>query len=162
MLAGAAAGAVVSVAINRFIYLPFLRRGATLFTMVMVSLAVGTIVLNAMQIVVGTDFRSYAMFSECSLHILGMILTPRQLIIIGLADRGHARPARDCSATRGSGKAMRATQVNAELARSCGIATDRVTDVAWVLSGALCGLAGVALALNLDSSTSPSATPSCW
>jgi branched-chain amino acid transport system permease protein/neutral amino acid transport system permease protein len=46
------------------------------------------------------------------------------------------------------GKAMRATATNPGLARSCGVATDRVIDAAWLLSGALCGIAGVALVLN--------------
>jgi branched-chain amino acid transport system permease protein/neutral amino acid transport system permease protein len=46
------------------------------------------------------------------------------------------------------GKAMRATATNPGLARSCGVATDRVIDAAWLLSGALCGIAGVAFVLN--------------
>jgi branched-subunit amino acid ABC-type transport system permease component len=46
------------------------------------------------------------------------------------------------------GKAMRATSSNRTLARSCGISTARVTDIAWLISGALCGAAGVALAIT--------------
>jgi len=46
------------------------------------------------------------------------------------------------------GKAMRATATNPALARSCGIATDQVIDLAWLVSGALCGIAGVVLVLN--------------
>src|SRR6266516_3172584 len=49
------------------------------------------------------------------------------------------------------GKALRATATDAELARSCGIATERVSALAWAISGALCGLGGVTLALNLAS-----------
>jgi branched-subunit amino acid ABC-type transport system permease component len=52
------------------------------------------------------------------------------------------------------GKAMRATAADPVLARSCGIATDRVIDVAWLMSGALCGVAGIALAMNVTSFTS--------
>ncbi len=150
LAAGAAAGALVSFLVNRLIYRPFLLRGATLFTMVIVTLATGAILLNALQIIVGTDFRSYAIVQQPSLHILGMILTPRQLLVIGLSAASMLGLHTILRHTR-LGKAMRATQVNAELARSCGIATDRVTDVAWLLSGAFCGLAGVALALNLNS-----------
>src|SRR5207245_1400737 len=47
------------------------------------------------------------------------------------------------------GKALRATAADPELARSCGIATERVVSAAWALSGGLCGLAGVALGLDL-------------
>jgi branched-subunit amino acid ABC-type transport system permease component len=148
MIGGAVGGAVVSVLINRLIFVPFLRRGTALFTMVMVSLAVATILQNAIQAIAGAGFRSYAIAGEKSVHFAGMILTPRQLVIIGvavvsmLALHGLLRYTR-------IGKAMRATAAHAELARSCGIATDRITAVAWAVSGALCGLAGVALALNL-------------
>jgi branched-chain amino acid transport system permease protein/neutral amino acid transport system permease protein len=48
------------------------------------------------------------------------------------------------------GKAMRATAANVGLARSCGISTDRVTAIACVLSGLLCGAAGVAFAINIS------------
>ena len=46
------------------------------------------------------------------------------------------------------GRAMRATASNRILAQSCGIATDRISDIAWMLSGMLCGAAGVALAIT--------------
>jgi branched-subunit amino acid ABC-type transport system permease component len=150
MVAGGAAGAVTSVAINRLIYVPFLRRGTALFTMVMVSLAVAAIVQNAIQAVAGPSFRSYSLVNQRSLHFAGMILTPTQLIIIGVAALAMLGLHLLLRYTR-VGKAMRATAADAELARSCGIATDRVTGLAWAISGALCGVGGVALALNLAS-----------
>src|SRR2546430_9851225 len=150
MGAGAAAGAGASVLINRLVFVPFLRRGTSLFTMVMVSLAVATILSNGLQVVAGTTFRSYRVPAEASLHILGMLLTPRQLVVIGIAAASMLALHGLMRYTR-IGKAMRATATDAELARSCGIATDRVTAVAWAISGALCGLGGVALALNLAS-----------
>ena len=51
---------------------------------------------------------------------------------------------------------MRATSDDAELARSCRHPDDRVVSAAWLLSGLLAGLAGVALAMDLgtfDSNT---------
>jgi branched-subunit amino acid ABC-type transport system permease component len=150
MAAGGATGAAASVAINRFVYVPFLRRGTALFTMVMVSLAVATIVQNGIQAVAGASFRSYAQINESSLHFLGMILTPTQLIIIGVAIVAMLGLHGLLRYTR-IGKAMRATAAHPELARSCGIVTERVTAVAWGLSGLLCGIGGVALALNLAS-----------
>jgi branched-chain amino acid transport system permease protein/neutral amino acid transport system permease protein len=150
MVAGAVAGAALSVLINRLIYVPFLRRGTALFTMVMVSLAVATIVQNAIQAIAGAGFRSYTRLSESSLHFAGMILTPTQLIIIGIAVGAMIALHLLLRHTR-IGKAMRATSADAELARSCGIATERVTTMAWALSGALCGMGGVALGLNLAS-----------
>src|SRR5438874_11412378 len=49
------------------------------------------------------------------------------------------------------GKAMRATAANPTLARNCGIPTQRVIDMVWLITGALCGVAGVVAALNSDS-----------
>jgi branched-chain amino acid transport system permease protein/neutral amino acid transport system permease protein len=46
------------------------------------------------------------------------------------------------------GKAMRATAANRNLARNCGIRTDRVITLTWLISGALCGLAGLTFAMN--------------
>jgi branched-chain amino acid transport system permease protein/neutral amino acid transport system permease protein len=150
MLTGAATGAVASVGISRLVFTPFLRRGTSRFTMVMVSLALAVILQNALQAVAGSAFRSYAETQGRSLHFLGMILTSYQLVIIGVAAAALAGLHLLLRYTR-IGKALRATAADAELARSSGIATERVSAVAWALSGALCGLAGVTLALNLAS-----------
>jgi branched-subunit amino acid ABC-type transport system permease component len=48
---------------------------------------------------------------------------------------------------------MRATAANTTLARICGIPTQRVIDAVWLITGALCGMAGVVAALNSDSFT---------
>ena len=150
MCAGAATGAVVSVLISTLIFTPFLRRGTSRFAMVMVSLALAVILQNAIQAVAGPAFRSYSRSQGTSLHLLGMILTPYQLVIIGVAAASLLALHLLLRYTR-IGKALRATAADAELARSCGIATERVSALAWAISGALCGLAGVTLALNLAS-----------
>lgn len=150
MVTGGAAGALMSVLMSRMVFTPFLRRGASRFTMVMVSLALAVILQNALQAVAGTSFRSYAERQGRSLHVAGMILTSYQLAIIGVAAACMLALHVLLRFTR-LGKALRATAADAELARSCGIATDRVATAGWALSGALCGLGGVTLALNLAS-----------
>ncbi len=150
MCVGAATGAVVSVLISTLIFTPFLRRGTSRFTMVMVSLALAVILQNAIQAVAGPAFRSFRQSQGTSLHLLGMILTPYQLVIIGVAAASMLALHLLLRYTR-IGKALRATAADAELARSSGIATERVSALAWAISGALCGLGGVTLALNLAS-----------
>jgi branched-chain amino acid transport system permease protein/neutral amino acid transport system permease protein len=152
MLAGAATGAVVSVAISRLVFTPFLRRGTSRFAMVMVSLALAVILQNAIQVVAGTSFRSYAESQGRSLHFLGMILTRYQLVIIGVAAASMLALHLVLRYTR-MGKALRATAADPELARGCGVATDRVSAMAWAISGALCGLAGVVLVMNVTAFT---------
>jgi branched-chain amino acid transport system permease protein/neutral amino acid transport system permease protein len=51
------------------------------------------------------------------------------------------------------GKAMRATAVNPPLARASGISTDRVVDLTWLISGYLCGMAGVIFGMSVISFT---------
>ena len=148
--AGAATGAVVSVLISTLIFTTFLRRGTSRFAMIMVSLALAVILQNAIQAVAGPAFRSYSRSQGTSLHLLGMILTPYQLVIIGVAAASMLALHLLLRYTR-IGKALRATAADAELARSCGIATERVSALAWAISGTLCGLGGVTLALNLAS-----------
>jgi branched-chain amino acid transport system permease protein/neutral amino acid transport system permease protein len=43
---------------------------------------------------------------------------------------------------------MRATSANRNLARNCGIRTDRVVTITWLVTGALCGLAGAVFGMN--------------
>jgi branched-subunit amino acid ABC-type transport system permease component len=145
--AGAVAAALLSLAISRFIYTPFLQRGAELFTMVMVSLAVSIILQNVIQGLSGTTFYAYTPVHEPSLRFAGAVLTPQQLAIVGLAALSMLAFHGLLRYTR-LGKAMRATAADPELARGCGIATDRVMDIAWLVSGLLCGMAGVVLVMD--------------
>ena len=46
------------------------------------------------------------------------------------------------------GKAMRATSANPNLARNSGVKTQRIIATTWLISGALCGLAGTVFAMN--------------
>jgi branched-chain amino acid transport system permease protein/neutral amino acid transport system permease protein len=46
------------------------------------------------------------------------------------------------------GKAMRATAANENLARNSGIRTERIVTVTWVISGALCGVAGAVFGMD--------------
>jgi branched-subunit amino acid ABC-type transport system permease component len=147
LLAGAAFGAIFSFLLNRLVYTPFLRRGTQLFGMVIVSLSVGVIVQNALLAIGGATFFTYNFNVGSTVHPLGFVLDTSQLIIMGLALVAMISLQLLLTQTR-LGKAMRATAANPGLAQASGIATDRVVDVAWLLSGLLCGLAGVVLVLN--------------
>jgi branched-subunit amino acid ABC-type transport system permease component len=148
MAAGGVAGLLLSLAISRLVYLPFLRRGTAQFAMVMVTVAVSFILKNLLQIFTGATFYSYQLPPQRPVHLLGMVFTPRQLAIIGLAGVSLLGLHLLFRYTR-LGKAMRATSDDPELARSVGIPTSRVVSAAWLLSGLLAGLAGVTLAMDL-------------
>jgi branched-chain amino acid transport system permease protein/neutral amino acid transport system permease protein len=144
---GAGFGALASALLNRYVYRRFVRHGTKLFGMVVVTLAVGIIIQNVLLAAYGATFFSYSFSAGRQVHILGMVLDTSQLVIIGLSVVVMAAVQLLLTRTR-LGKAMRATAANPGLAQASGIATDQVTDLAWLISGALCGLAGVVLVLN--------------
>jgi branched-chain amino acid transport system permease protein/neutral amino acid transport system permease protein len=148
---GAVAGmlflAVASVAMNRLLLQPFIRKRTDLFGLLIVTFAFGLILENALQSIFGPNFQSYNYAPSSSVGFLGMTFTVNQLIIIALAVivmllvHGLLRYTK-------IGKAMRAMADDPALARACGIKVARITDLAWLISGALAGLAGFVLVLN--------------
>jgi len=152
LVAGAAFGSVFSVLLNRCIYTPFVGRGTRLFGMIIVTIAVSLIVQNGLLAIFGANFFSLKVPRPASVHIAGMTFTTDQLAIIAIAVVVMLLIHLLLRYTK-LGKAMRATAADPDLARNCGIATDRVIDLAWAISGALCGLAGVILALNVTAFT---------
>jgi branched-subunit amino acid ABC-type transport system permease component len=146
-------GAVVSMLLNRLLYIPFVRHGTKLFGMILVTIAVSLIIQNGLQAIWGSSFFSLKFSPGTSHHLSSMVFTSSQLGIMAIAVASMLTIAAMLRFTK-LGKAMRATASDPVLARSCGIATDRVIDVAWLISGALCGVAGVAVAMNVTSFTS--------
>lgn len=152
LVAGATFGSVFSVLLNRCIYTPFVRRGTRLFGMIIVTIAVSLMVQNGLLAIFGASFFSLKMPHPSSVYIAGMVFTTVQLAIIAIAVVAMLLIHLLLRYTK-LGKAMRATAADPDLARNCGIATDRVIDLAWAISGALCGLAGVILVMNVTAFT---------
>jgi branched-subunit amino acid ABC-type transport system permease component len=146
-------GAVTSMLLNRLLYIPFVRHGTKLFGMIIVTIAVSLIIQNGLQAIWGSSFFSLKFSQGSSHHLSSMVFTSSQLGIMGIAIAAMVGIYAMLRFTK-LGKAMRATAADPVLARSCGIATDRVIDIAWLMSGALCGVAGIALAMNVTSFTS--------
>jgi branched-chain amino acid transport system permease protein/neutral amino acid transport system permease protein len=141
------AGAVLSVLLNNFVYTPFKRRGTTPIAMVIVALGMTLILEFGTQAAAGPTNVSYQMSQGGTAKLGSLQLTAVQLVIVALAIAMMALVHLLIRYTR-LGKAMRATAANPNLARNCGIRTDRVITLTWLISGALCGLAGVTFAMN--------------
>jgi branched-subunit amino acid ABC-type transport system permease component len=150
MVAGALFGAVFSFLLNRIVYAPFQRKGTSYLGMVIVSLAISLMMANLLLPIVGYYSVSYQDSSGGLIRIGSIILTSNQIVIIGVAVVVMLLMHGLLKYTR-LGKAMRATAANPTLARNCGIPTQRVVDSVWLITGALCGLAGVVAAVNSDS-----------
>jgi branched-chain amino acid transport system permease protein/neutral amino acid transport system permease protein len=147
MVVAALFGAVFSMLLNRFVYFGFVKRGTRLFAMIIVTIAVSLIIQNVLLAIFRPTFFSYQASQGPSYHLGSMVFTASQLAIMAIALVAMVCVHLLLTQTQ-LGRAMRATATNPGLARSSGIPTDRVIDAAWLLSGALCGIAGVALVLN--------------
>jgi branched-subunit amino acid ABC-type transport system permease component len=150
LLAGALFGAVLSFLLNRFLYAPFQRKGTSHIGMVIIALAASLMLSNGMLAIVGPTNVSYTQDPGTTIRIGAMVLTTVQIVIIAIAVLLMILVHALLTFTR-LGKAMRATASNPSLARSCGIPTSRVIDIVWLVTGALCGLAGTVAAMNSDS-----------
>ncbi len=146
-LAATAAGALLSVLLNTFVYRPFLRRGTPAVSLVIVSLGMLLILVFGTQAVAGPTNVSYSMSQGATLQAGSFVLTAAEVAIICLSVVVMALVHVLIRYTR-LGKAIRATAANRNLARNCGIRTDRVVMLTWLLSGALCGLAGAVFGMN--------------
>ena len=150
LVAGAVAGAALSVGLNQFIYTPFQRRKSSGITLVIVSLGMTLILVFGLQAIVGGTNVSYTMAQGPSLHLGSLQLSVVELVIVALAVitmlgvHGLLRYTR-------LGKAMRATAANRSLARNSGIRTDRVVTLTWAITGGLCGVAGTVFAIDAGS-----------
>lgn len=150
LIVSAIFGSLASMLLNRLLFSPFIRRGTKLFGMVIVTLAVGLMLQNLILAITGPTYVSYTMSVGRTFTIGSLVLTFAQIGIMAIAIAAMLVIHSMLTYTR-LGKAMRATSANAALARSCGIRTDRITDVAWLMSGALCGISGVALGMDTTS-----------
>lgn len=157
LVLGCLGAAALSYLLNRGIYLPFKGRTTNLFTLIMVTLGVGLVIQYGIEAIWGaTDF-SYTLGPGRSLHFAGMVFTTTQLIVIGIA-AGAAVTMHCLLRYTRLGKAMRAVAVNEHLARNCGIPVRIVADGTWVISGAISGLAGVTLVMDVQTLNSNTGT----
>ena len=147
VLASIVTGAALSLFLNNVIYTPFQRRGTSPIAMVIVSLGMTLILVFGTQALAGPTNVSYVMSQGATIKAGSIVLTVVQLVIIALSIVVMLLVHALIRFTR-LGKAMRATAANRNLARNCGIRTDRVVSLTWLITGALCGLAGATFAIN--------------
>jgi branched-chain amino acid transport system permease protein/neutral amino acid transport system permease protein len=115
---------------------------------VIVTVAAGIILQYCIVAIAGPDTVSYGQQAGSTIRGGGFVITTSQLIIIGMTLALMLALHLLLTQTQ-LGRAMRATAANPVVARGCGIRTGRIIDLTWLISGALCGAAGVALAISI-------------
>jgi branched-chain amino acid transport system permease protein/neutral amino acid transport system permease protein len=147
ILAAAAAGVALSVFLNRAVYSPFRRRKTSPIGIVIVALGMTLIIEFGTQAIAGPTNVSYRMSQGRTLALGSFRLTAAELAIIVISVVLMVAVHVLIRYTR-LGKAMRATACNENLARNSGIRTERIVTVTWVISGALCGVAGAVFGMD--------------
>ncbi|MGH2441729.1 MAG: branched-chain amino acid ABC transporter permease [Chloroflexota bacterium] len=141
---------IISMLINRIFVTPFIRRGVTHFNMMLVTFSVGIILEYIIVAFYGQTFYSLSGVPQNSVFFGQILLTGGQIVIIVLAVLAMLAVHILLRYTK-VGKAMRAIADDKALARGSGINVDLVMDLTWLLSGALAGVAGVALGIDSGS-----------
>ena len=150
MVAAGLFGAVSSALLNRFLLTPFARRGTTFFGMIVVTIALALLVEYTVELIWGPLPVSYPLTSSGVVHVGPISFTHSQLVVLGIGVLFAIATHALLRYTR-VGKAIRAVADNRNLARSSGISAQRITDLAWLVSGLMGGAAGVMLGLSLSS-----------
>jgi branched-chain amino acid transport system permease protein/neutral amino acid transport system permease protein len=147
VLAAPLAGAAVTWILGRTLFAFYARRGAGLFEMVMVTLAVNLVMQFGIDAASREQIYHFGFPQGPSVHVGPWTFTVTQLVLVALAVAVFIGLEFLLRRTR-LGKALRAMAVEPQLARTCGIPTARIVNVVWLLSGALAGLAGMAYVIN--------------
>ena len=154
---GAGWGAISSLLFARFIVTPYVRRGASLVGMAIVTIAVGLIIQYSLEAIQGPFVYGYRIATQHNFRIAGVTLSEQQVVIMGVAVVLMVGVHLLLRYTR-LGLSMRATASHPSLARSCGVSTESVRLAAWILSGALCGISGTLLGISTGSFNPTSGT----
>lgn len=147
---GGAAGAALTLLLGRGLFRLFAQRGAKLFEMVMVTLGLSLVINYLIQAISRNNVYQFAVLQAAPLHAGPVTVTPTQVIIVGIAIAVFIALQALLRLSR-IGKALRAMAAEPSLARSCGIRTGRVVIITWIISGFLCGMAGVIYIINSQS-----------
>lgn len=161
VVAAIAAGALLTLLLGKTLFAHYARRGAGLFEMVMVTLAVSLILQYGIDAAGREQIYRFSFPQGASLRLGWFTLTVTQLTLIVVAAAVFAGLELALRRTR-LGKALRAMADEPRLARTCGIPTRRIVTVVWLVSGALAGLAGLAYVINsltIDSSVGTNFLP---
>ena len=159
---GILASVLVSLAIDQVAYAPLRERGAQPAVLMIASIGVVFILSGLVRMLVGPETQYFADGSRFFLHPRdfraatgldeGLMLRSAQALTILIAVAAMAALFAFLHRSR-SGRAMRAYADNPDLAFLCGVSTDRVVRITWVIAAALAATAGVLY--GLDKAFSP-------
>jgi branched-chain amino acid transport system permease protein len=142
-LAAVAAVAALGVVIERIVVRPLWNRKATMFVMILATLAAQIVIERLTLIAVGDQPKTLPVFTDLPPLMIGSVAIGTQFLwIVGGSLAIVALLAAFFALTR-TGKAMRACSINREAAALQGIPVSRMLALAFALSAALGAIAGI-------------------
>jgi branched-chain amino acid transport system permease protein len=136
-------GALLGVVIERLVVRPLWDRNATMFVMILATLAAQIVIERATLILVGDQPKALPVFTDLPpLRIAGIAISYQFLWIVGASLLIVAGLGAFFRTTR-TGKAMRACAINREAAALQGIPVSRMLALSFALSAGLGAVAGI-------------------
>lgn len=149
-LAGVVGGAVLGYLMNRFAIAPFMRTGKRVIVLLVVSAALSQVIEGVLSMIFGESNVVLQMPLQVAHHVGPFLWTTLDIEVIVAAVIAVALLHVMLHYTT-FGKAQRAAADDKTLARITGVKTDRVITGTWLITGAMAGGAGVALAATVGS-----------
>lgn len=136
----------VLLGLEFLVWRPLRRKRGTALTLIIVSIGIGLIIRNGLQLRFGGGLHSFPRPTPVSDLILGVPVSDAQQFTLVASVVLIAGIHFFLQNTK-VGKAMRALADNLDLARVSGIDVDRIIVYVWAIAGALTAIAGVLLSL---------------
>jgi branched-subunit amino acid ABC-type transport system permease component len=152
LVAAAIFGSATAFLIYRFLLRPFQRRNVPRLTLIVLTLAASLIIEGLLLAFFTGTARPYYLSPGRPVHLGPFLFTPRDLITISGAALAMAGCHVLLKYTR-FGKALRAVSDNESLAHASGVAANKIAVGAWLIGGALTGIAGLVLGLSVGTLT---------
>ena len=143
MLVAAALVGLIGIAIDRGIF-RFMRDAGDVAPMI-ASLGLAIVIRHGIQAIFGPQILRYDYEVRPGLRVLGGFVTAPQIGVFVIAAIAMLVFHVLLQYSR-IGKAMRATSSNRDLAKACGIDTEKVTLVVWFIGSGFAGLGGALVA----------------
>ena len=135
--------AALGIAVDRLVVQPLWRRNATMFVMILATLAAQIVVERLTLMVAGDQPRTFSGFTSAApWKIGGIAISPQLLWIAGASLLLVGALALFFARTK-TGRAMRACSINREAAALQGIPVARMLALSFALSAALGAIAGI-------------------
>ncbi len=141
------ATAMLAVVLNRVLFGPFSRKRRQLVYLLVVTVAVSQLLDSVYNLAWGSTFQELS-FGGTTVHQVGPFFWATNDIVFMALTCGCMVGLQFILMRTRLGKYMRAISDDQDLARTCGIPTERVIDITWAISGFLAGMAGVFFAIQ--------------